>query len=378
VKPSGLKDAFWKGFFLCCAEKMISEDGDLPYFSGVMFEQKIGSFRKFSEWLQDLTRQEILAKVSSTIPDLHREATQTSEVGILQKNIRNGCRGTSLRRFFDQIPHLLPRLCPCMLMSPLSVAQYLDASATSKFDLVIFDEASQMPTCEAVGSIARGNAIIVVGDPRQMPPTSFFSANTFDEENADKEDLESVLDDCLALGLPSRYLSWHYRSRHESLIAFSNFNFYENKLLTFPSTDDLSTKLHYRHVEGVYERGSSRQNREEARAVVEEIRRRLSDDNLSRYSMGVVTFNSNQQSLVEDLLGDMFAFYPDLEKKAQESDEPIFVKNLENVQGDERDVILFSVGYGPDRKGVVSVNFGPLNREGGWRRAECCRLPRPL
>jgi superfamily I DNA and/or RNA helicase len=225
-----------------------------------------------------------------------------------------------------------------------------------------------MPTCEAVGTIARGENIVVVGDPNQLPPTNFFTTSTFDEENTDMEDLESILDDCLALSLPSKHLIWHYRSRHESLISFSNSKYYDNKLLTFPSPDDLQSRIKYQYVKGLYDRGGSRQNKEEAKAVVEEIKKRLEDPHLSGKSIGVVTFNSNQQSLIEDLLNSMFIKNPDLEKVAMQLHEPIFIKNLENVQGDERDVILFSIGYGADKDGKVTMNFGPLNRDGGWRR----------
>ena len=367
VPLDSLLDSFHKGLFKAYAEFILTQDADLNLFHGTMFEEKIARFRGLCKDFETLTRQEVFARLAANLPALQKEASLNSEVGILQRNIRNGCRGVSLRKFFDMIPTLLPRMCPCMLMSPISVAQYIDARAP-KFDLVIFDEASQMPTCEAVGAIARGNSIIVVGDPKQMPPTSFFSANTFDEDNPNMEDLESILDDCLALSFPSKYLRWHYRSKHESLIAFSNAKFYDNKLLTFPSPDDIQTKLRYQHVDGVYDRGGSRQNRAEAEAVIDEIRRRLEDPKLSKRSIGVVTFNSNQQSLIEDLLQDLFALRPDLEKIAMSCEEPIFVKNLENVQGDERDVILFSVGYGQDKDGKIALNFGPLNREGGWRR----------
>jgi hypothetical protein len=168
--------------------------------------------------------------------------------------------------------------------------------------------------------------------------------------------------------MPSLLLSWHYRSKHESLIAFSNSKYYENWLQTFPSPDDLCTKIGYQHVEGVYDRGGSRQNRAEAEAIMREIERRLADPILSKMSIGVVTFNTNQQSLLEDMLNDLFVRRPDLEKVALECEEPIFIKNLENVQGDERDVILFSIGYGQDKAGRVTLNFGPLNRDGGWRR----------
>ena len=367
LQPSELPDVFRRSLFRSYGDFIVASSPLLTTFHGEIFQQKIERFRELSSEFETLTRKEIYAKLASTLPSLQKEASQSSEVGILQRNIRNGCRGISLRHLFEQIPDLLPRMCPCMMMSPLSVAQYIDASRPP-FDLVIFDEASQMPTCEAVGAIARGRSIIVVGDPRQMPPTSFFTSTYYDEENSQKEDLESILDDCLALSLPSKRLLWHYRSRHESLIAFSNVKYYENSLRTFPSPDDRQTKVEFVHVNGLYDRGATRQNRAEAEAVVKEIEERLLDPEKRKFSMGVVTFNTNQQSLIEDLLVDLYRRRPHLEKLAGECPEPIFIKNLENVQGDERDIILFSVGYGQDKKGVVSLNFGPLNREGGWRR----------
>ena len=232
----------------------------------------------------------------------------------------------------------------------------------------MFDEASQMPTSEAVGAIARGKALVCVGDPKQMPPTSFFQTSTFDEENAAFDDMESILDDCIAMSMPSRYLTWHYRSKHESLIAFSNSQYYDGKLFTFPSVDDRQSKVTYVPVEGTYDMGKTRCNKSEAEAIVKEVIRRLSDAELSKRSIGIVSFSKVQQDLIEDLLEKELAQHHELEAKAYEAEEPIFVKNLENVQGDERDVILFSVGYGPDENGKVSMNFGPLNNVGGERR----------
>ena len=367
VDSSQVVLCYKKSFLKAYAEYILSQEPRLMTFHGKLFEEKLRRFRTLSRDFERLTRQELFARLAGSLPALQKEAAQSSEVGILQRNIRNGGRGTSIRRLFDQIPDLLSRMCPCMLMSPISVAQYIDADR-SPFDLVIFDEASQMPTSEAVGAIARGRHLIVVGDPKQMPPTHFFSTDTYDEENADKEDLESILDDCLALSLPSKHLLWHYRSKHESLIAFSNVKYYENRLLTFPSPDDLATKVHFQYVDGLYDRGATRQNLAEAQAVVKEIEQRLSDPLTARRSIGVVTFNTHQQSLIEDLLTDRFRIHPELETAALECEEPVFIKNLENVQGDERDVILFSVGYGPDKTGRIALNFGPLNREGGWRR----------
>jgi very-short-patch-repair endonuclease len=367
VKSMEVNSAYKKGLYRSCAEYIIQKEPALSLFNGKLFEEKIERFRRMSEYFEKLTKEELYAKLAAKIPDFTREASQTSEIGLLQKTIRNNGRAMPIRKLFDSISNLLPRIVPCMLMSPISVAQYFDASGP-KFDLVVFDEASQMPTCEAVGAIARAKKVIVVGDPKQMPPTSFFSSNNVDEDNIDKEDLESILDDCLALSMPSRHLLWHYRSKHESLIAFSNSKYYENKLLTFPSPDDIATKVTSIPVSGYYDRGKTRQNSFEAKAVIEEIKYRLSDPMLSKRSIGVVTFSSVQQTLIQNLFDELLRLNPNLETVALDNPEPIFIKNLENVQGDERDVILFSVGYGPDKEGKVSLNFGPLNRVGGWRR----------
>lgn len=367
INSNEVVEQYQKGLYRAAAEFIIEQNPQLATFNSSLFDEKIRKFRQISKSFETLTRQELYARLASKIPSFTQEASQSSEIGILQKAIRNNGRAMSIRKIFDLIPNLLPRLTPCMLMSPISVAQYFDADSV-KFDLVIFDEASQMPTCEAVGAIARATNVIVVGDPKQMPPTSFFSNNNVDEENIEKEDLESILDDCLALSMPSQHLLWHYRSKHESLIAFSNAKYYENKLLTFPSTDDITSKVTFVQVEGYYDKGKTRQNKFEAKAIIDEVVHRLSNTELAKRSIGIVTFSSVQQILIEDMLTDVFKVRPDLEKIATESEEPLFIKNLENVQGDERDVILFSIGYGPDQEGKVSLNFGPINRDGGWRR----------
>jgi len=367
IEVSHIEEFFSRQLYQSCAEYIIEQDKRLSSFNGKIFEEKIRKFRELSKAFEKLTKDELYDKLAAKIPSFTKEAAQSSEIGILQRNLRNGGRAMSIRKFFDTIPSLITRLCPCMLMSPISVAQFIDIN-NFKFDLIIFDEASQMPTSEAVSAIARGNNLIVVGDPKQMPPTNFFSTNNIDDENIEKEDLESILDDCLALSIPSKHLLWHYRSRHESLINFSNSQYYENSLLTFPSPDDLVSKVSFVHVPGYYDRGKSRQNHSEAKAVIDEVIRRLSYPVLSKKSIGIVTFSSVQQILIEDMLNEAFKQRPDLEELATESLEPVFIKNLENVQGDERDIILFSVGYGPDKDNKIYLNFGPLNREGGWRR----------
>ena len=367
VTPGNAVETFEKAFYQAAANWIICREPALGEFSGMVFEEKIRQFQVAGERFEQLTRQEIFARLAARLPQFDSAASQNPELGILLRAIKSNGRGLAIRRLFETLPGLLPKLAPCMLMSPISVAQYLDP-AQPLFDLVVFDEASQMPTSEAAGAMARGRSVIIVGDPRQLPPTSFFSANSNDDENLVAEDLESVLDDCLALPLPQMHLLWHYRSRHESLIAFSNRQFYENRLLTFPSPNDRVSKVTLVPVDGVYDRGRSKQNVAEAQAVVSEIVRRLEDPVLSAQSIGVVTFSSIQQNLIEDLLTEVFRSRPALEEKALQGLEPVFIKNLENVQGDERDVILFSVGYGPDATGRVSMNFGPINRDGGWRR----------
>ena len=193
-----------------------------------------------------------------------------------------------------------------------------------------------------------------------------------DESQADNDDMESILDDCITLSMASRYLSWHYRSRHESLIAFSNNQYYDGKLYTFPSVDNRTSKVSFIPVDGVYDYGRTRSNRAEAEAISRKVVSILQDyiDHPShpRRSIGIVAFSKVQQGLIEDILTEMLAKNPEMEQLAYDAEEPIFIKNLENVQGDERDIILFSVGYGPDKRGKVSMNFGPLNNQGGERR----------
>lgn len=367
-KPDTWLPRFKKSFYKAVVEHVFATSPALQLFKGEIFDEKIKRYRELNDKYMELAKAEIYAKLASNAPDFSVEASKNSEPGILMKNIRSNGRGTSIRTIFDQLPNLLPRLCPCMLMSPMSVAQYLTLTDKPQFDLTIFDEASQMPTSDAVGAIARSKNVIITGDPKQMPPTSFFSSTQTDEENIEVEDLESILDDALALNIKSRNLLWHYRSKHESLITFSNHEYYDNSLLTFPSPDNRTSKVTLVKVDGYYDRSKSRCNPAEAKAVVAEVERRLSDPELSKRSIGIVTFSIVQQHLIDDMLTDLFAQKPNLEAIANNEQEPLFCKNLESVQGDERDVILFSVGYGPDKDGKVSMNFGPLNQKGGERR----------
>lgn len=366
-QPRAAFDALLKGMYHRIIIKEIDSNPQLRMFNGMLFEQQIDQYRTDTRRFQEISKEMLYSILAAKVPSAQTATSDGSEISILKRNINNGGRGMSIRSIIDSIPTLLPRLCPCMLMSPLSVAQFIDLSA-EKFDLVIFDEASQMPTSEAVGSIARGKALIVVGDSKQMPPTSFFSSSQVDEDEAYMDDMESILDDCNTLTMKEYQLNWHYRSKHESLISFSNMHYYDNKLLTFPSVDDREVKVSLVKIDGTYDKGKTRSNPDEAKAIVAEVMRRLADPELSRYSIGIISFSKVQQNLIEDLLYEQLDKDAALKDVALNAAEPLFVKNLENVQGDERDIILFSVGYGPDRNGKVSMNFGPLNSAGGERR----------
>lgn len=362
-----LNAIYLKTVYRILIRSIIRQEPALDRFTGTSFNDRILQYKKAEEELLNLTKEEMFYRLSHNLPTGHESPEIMKEMAFLRRAITSGGRGISIRSLFEQIPHILTKLCPCMLMSPISVAQYLSVD-TDLFDLVVFDEASQMPTCKAVGVLARGKNAVIVGDPNQMPPTSFFSSSISDEENLDMEDLDSILDDCLALGMPQTHLKWHYRSKHESLIAFSNQEYYENSMLTFPSVNDREKRVKLVTVNGTFDRKKGRINEREGQAVITELLRRYQSDELKDKSLGIVTFNIAQQGLIEDLLEAECAKDLAFDKWVHEKEEPVFVKNLENVQGDERDVILFSIGFGPDEEGKLSLNFGPLNKEGGWKR----------
>lgn len=339
-------------------------------FVSAEHEKAIADFRMLDDRFTKITRDLLRARLCAELPQ-QDSVSRNSEWGRLRHEMSKKRNHLPLRRLLAEIPTAVTKLTPCLLMSPLSIAQYL-AAETSTFDVVVFDEASQIPVWDAIGAIARGKQVIMVGDPKQLPPTNFFDRAETDQDEEDIEgDLESILDECIGANLPTMNLSWHYRSRHESLIAFSNHRYYEGGLVTFPSpiTEDRAVSFH--HVKGVYEKGGSRTNKQEAMMLVADLVSRLKDPafRASKLTIGVVTFNTEQQSLISDLLDDECRKDPSIESYFSEVMlEPVFVKNLESVQGDERDVMYFSITYGPDISGAVSMNFGPLNKSGGERR----------
>ncbi len=314
-------------------------------------------------------------------------ASGAGQVGALQRELAKQRRGLGVRQLLAQYGELITAVMPCVLVSPDSVARFFPAAA-DQFDLVVFDEASQIRVADAVGALGRAKAAVVVGDSKQMPPTSFLepTASASDdvvEVETAVEDEESILSECVQARVPRHWLSWHYRSQDESLIAFSNAQYYENRLSSFPapthgraSSEPDGRGVSLVRVPGTFHRSGAgrllRTNPIEAKVIVAEIRRRF--DAVPKWdgvdavpSIGVVTFNAQQRSYIESLLRDA-----DDERLAAALDrtdgEGLFVKNLENVQGDERDVVFFSTGFSPTADGTLPLNFGPLNRSGGERR----------
>lgn len=348
----------------------IDDEPVLANFNAHIHEETIARFREHTQRVQDLTARIVRARLCSNIPGKD-DVARSSGYGVLKHELTKQRRHKPVRQLAEEMGGDFNSLAPCMLMSPLSIAQYLPATQ-DLFDIVIFDEASQITPWDAVGSIARGKQLVLAGDDKQMPPTNFFSKGTATvADDSDIIDLDSILEECQGAGIPKRSLDWHYRSRHDSLIAFSNSRYYKNKLVTFPPPQTRESAVEWKRVESVYAKGAGQTNAGEAKAIVDEAKQRLKGVQPGQETLGIVTLNSQQQELVLDLLesartGDSAFdahFSDDLE-------EPVFVKNLETVQGDERDIIILGTTFGPTEPGSqkMSMNFGPLNREGGERR----------
>jgi len=300
----------------------------------------------------------------------------SGQIGKLRRQLERRRGGMRVRGLIEHFGDVITQIMPCTLMSPDSVARFFPARP-DLFDIVVFDEASQIRVADAIGAMGRSRSVVVVGDSKQMPPTSFMEANASvdDDENSDQElflDEESILTECVGALVPQQWLSWHYRSQDESLIAFSNQHYYNNRLASFPAPHSDRAEgqgISLIRVDGTFERAGKgktlRTNRVEADAIVKDIMTRFRNSPDSVPSLGIVTFNLQQRDLIENLLRDSGD-----ERVVRALDEPdgLFVKNLENVQGDERDSILFSVAFGANDKGVVPLNFGPLSRPGGERR----------
>ena len=323
--------------------------------------------QRFQELDRELTRRGNAHIIESVERKIHATNFNTDEGNLIRRQAQQKRNHLPVRELFEQAGGTIQILKPIFMMSPLSVSQYLPPGMV--FDVVIFDEASQVLPGDAINCIYRGKQLVVVGDSKQLPPTTFFKIS--DDEEEDFESILGIAEGCGAYKELS--LKWHYRSRHEDLISFSNSQFYTNSLLTFPSSNphgkDSGVELF--HVPGgVYKRGkgASNDNMPEAHIVGERVLYHAR--NRPHMSLGVVAFSASQANAITDVIDELRLKYREVERLVGKEDrmEGFFVKSLESVQGDERDVLIFSVGYGKDEFGKLSQNFGPLNREGGWRR----------
>ncbi len=365
-------DIFKKRFYTLALDRVVGNNKVLMNFEGKEHEGAIQKFQNLDQNRIHYAKEQIINRIRANRPDASWMKTASPETSILRREMNKKRRIKPLRTLFREIPDLLLSLKPCLMMSPYTVSQLMHPNLY-RFDVVLFDEASQMPSEYAVAGLVRGEQVIIAGDTKQLPPTRFFQTMEIDSEQEDDiyDEFESILNEADAIGFPSKSLKWHYRSRDEALIAFSNYQFYRNQLLTFPNSNLSSDMfgIQFHHVaDGVYRRGAGkRDNVIEAREVVNGVLEHF--ENNPDKSLGVVTFNQSQKQTIDAVLDQALSDNPHLQKYfTTDAIYPFFVKNLESVQGDERDFIFFSVGFGKDEAGKFIMNFGPLNKAGGERR----------
>lgn len=346
----------------------IVKNNVLRGFSKALQNEAVTKYQRKDKIKFEIAKAEIISKLQNQIPSIN-DCVSGSQVSTLVREANKKRKQKPVRALISEITELIQLIKPCFLMSPLSVSTYL-SSNECKFDVVIFDEASQIFPWDAIGAIYRAKQVIIVGDSKQMPPSNFFNASDESEEfeEDDSLDFESVLDLSVS-AFSQTSLKWHYRSKTEDLIAFSNKHFYRDELYTFPSVlkDDKDMGVDFYYVEdGIFDR-RSKTNLKEAQRVVELVKEHYQSN--SDRSLGIVAFSVSQQELIEECLNEEKENNLELQQKiSQNIVEPLFIKNLETVQGDERDTIIFSVGYAKDKEGKFSHNFGPLNKKGGERR----------
>jgi len=366
------EEAYFAGIYDLLAREIIRENPDLGHFSGHSQEAIQRQFKEYDNRLKKLQCDRISWHVDQTkVPhgNSSGKVSGYTELSLLKHELGKKKRHIPIRQLLKRASGALISLKPCFMMGPMSVAQYIEPGQV-EFDLVIMDEASQIKPEDALGAIARGNQLIVVGDPKQLPPTRFFERVLDEEEDPTAiEDSESILD-ASSLLFQSRRLRWHYRSQHESLIAFSNHSFYSSNLVLFPSpfseSDEHGIKFS-RMRRGCF---VNRRNMEEAEAISEAVRQHFR--HRPNETLGVAAMSADQRDQIErtvELLAKEDVAFQGWLEKDQLRQESLFIKNLENVQGDERDVIFISMTYGPNALGgKVYQRFGPINSDVGWRR----------
>ena len=363
-----------RSYFEALRADVFARVPDLKSFDGELQDRTVARFKRLDLDRIELARQEIAHQHWQELP---RGGGSIGPLGVLNGELAKRRNLLPIRQLLEKAGPAIQQLKPIFMMSPLSVAQFLKPGAL-QFDVLVMDEASQIEPVDALGAIARVKQIVIVGDERQLPPTRFFAKLTGDDvEDEESEEymlkasaVESVLDLCLAKGVPYRMLNWHYRSKHQSLIAVSNREFYENRLFIVPSPYDVvaGMGLKFNHLPHAhYDRGNTRTNPIEAKAVAEAVIAHAQAQ--PHHSLGVATFSTAQRQAILKELELLRRANPSVEEFfARGGSEPFFVKNLENIQGDERDVIFISIGYGKTDTGYMAMSFGPLNGEGGERR----------
>lgn len=362
--PAALEKALLRGW----ANHIMASDSRITPQTTAERQALIDRYRSLDKELIHSAHSRIIHAVNSRRPQF----LGMGEQGVIQREGMKKRRHIPVRDLLAKTKSTALTLKPCFMMSPLAVSQYLPADI--RFDVVIFDEASQVTPSDAINCVYRGNALILAGDDKQLPPTSFFEKmdeGEMEQEESDVNDFQSILELAKASGsLRSLPLRWHYRSTDDALINYSNYKFYEGKLIVFPGPGSESGEaaVSFHRVEGVYRRGATADNPIEAAAVAARVL-----DHYTRtpeQTLGVVTFSVAQASAVQDAIDKAREIRRDLDQHFDKAERlhAFFVKSLESVQGDERDKIIFSIGYGPDENGKTTANFGVLNRDKGWRR----------
>lgn len=367
--PFHLKDALQKNWFEKLLNTAFSTYSALRKFERNSHEEVGSQFRKLDQLNFNYKRAQVAFKHWNELP----KEDAGGQVNILKTEFNKKARHMPIRKLINEAGLAIQAVKPVFMMSPMSIANFIPPGIL-EFDIVVFDEASQVKPVDAIGAMLRGKQVIVVGDTKQLPPTSFFDTLLKDISDEDEDenvtvDMQSILGMCASKGVKERMLRWHYRSKHESLINVSNHEFYENKLIVFPSPGSQNQiGLFYHKLQNTaYDRGKTRTNPKEAefvaQAAIEHARK------FPNLTLGIVAFSSAQRQAIENVLELKRRANPDVEGFFRgHKHEPFFIKNLENVQGDERDVIFISIGYGKTAEGYLSMSFGPLNNEGGERR----------
>ena len=377
LRDNNIEPKLWfpileKRIYQTCLDAILAKKPELKNFNVEVQEQQIQEFSKLDSYQLDAAKERLKQRHLQCWEEQEKTSIIQAELPRLKKEVTKKSRHLAIRKLLNDnqkgIPNLVKALKPCWMMSPLSVSQYVNADVVH-FDVLIFDEASQLRTEDVVPSIIRSDQVIIIGDRKQLPPTSFFSTGDSEEDLEDTDDAsyESVLDECSNF-MFGRTLKWHYRSQDERLIAFSNKHFYDSQLVTFPNpVQNPDLGVWFKHVpDGIYDRGGRRDNRREAEVVAQ-----LTLEHFQKFpeqSLGIIAFSEAQADAIGEQIEILSKEHPELETFCSDNSPQFFIKALENVQGDERDAILISVGYARDSQGKFSLNFGPLIKQGGERR----------